>query len=127
MTRGALVDDDFRPLGSRSVPAAAAPAPQPHPRPSAATPRPWRNPYAAEAAATHVITPEGAPFGQTMRWAPPRPWGPPVLPVRTQSEPWTSPQQWSQPPRGPAFSPYGPGGYTPAPPVDYDADFDGAE
>ena len=154
MTRGALVDDDFRPLGSRAVLAAPAPAPRPPPRPSAATPRPWRNPYAAEAAATsaprgwrnpyaetagatHVITPEGAQFGQTPRWAPPTPWSPPVLPVRTQSEPWTSPQQWSQPPRGPAFSPYGhggytpapprPGGYTPAPPVDYDADFDGAE
>ncbi|CAH0365267.1 unnamed protein product [Pelagomonas calceolata] len=125
MTRGgALVDDDFRPLGSRAV-LAAAPAPRPPPQPRAAvsTPRPWRNPYAAEAAATnaapaprgwrnpyaaeaaatHVITPEGAPFGQAPRWAPPTPWGPPVLPVQTQSEPWTSPQQCD------------------------DADFDGAE
>ena len=142
MTRGgaalgtldARVDDDFRPFfGSRAVLAAAAPAPRPPPRPSAAvsTPRPWRNPYAAEAAATnaprgwrnpyaaeaaatHVITPEGAPFGQAPRWAPPTPWGPPVLPVRTQSEPWTS-RQWTFS-RGPAFRPYGPGGYTPAPP-----------
>ena len=50
-TLDARVDDDFRPLGSRAVLAAAAPAPRPPPRPSAATPRPWRNPYAAEAAA----------------------------------------------------------------------------
>ena len=127
----------------------AAAVENPYAAEAAATnaPRGWRNPYAAEAAAaTHVITPEGAPFGQAPRWAPPTPWGPPVLPVRTQSEPWTSPQQWSQPPRGPAFPPYGPGGYTPAPPgpsgytsalpvggytpappVDHDADFDGAE
>ena len=76
----------------------------------APAPRGWRNPYAAETASTHVITPEGAPFGQAPRWAPPTPWGPPVLPVRTQSEPWTSPSN-GRSPRGDRLPPYGPGGY----------------